>query len=573
MPESTFATCAASPAADAVRFETLAGETHLVAPVVLVTEGVLNGGFLSAEEIQRSVPGWNSVPVTAPPSADLSSHPVDENGEFTTANTVEHWEQYVIGQTFAVEYDDEIRGLRGELWLNIERAKRVGEQAIAVLRRLNDGESLEVSTGYWHAWESESGTFEGQSYDQIQFDLIPDHLATLPNETGACSWADGCGAPRVNALLADGGETEGMVEADTGNGNRITRAVNVLLGNETCACGGHADPDPSANRNASPRTPEYSETETSPAWGEVSLSFEAFRDAYADSDASEWADLSEADRSAIAARSLNGDAGSETFEDGVVLPVVNPASDNLNETGLEAALSRAPQTDGIDADATQSRIRSLLEGEFDRDVSENTNMSNEDDDPEVDIEALAEVSAFDADYLSEHPDVAQGVHESMESAREAATTDPEGEAPEGEADPTGTGNTEADPEGGSGDDDPPAYITHEEAQEMAAQAAQEAVEQAQATDRRVELIETITTHTDREADSLSGLELDSLEIMADMAEERAPDSGPKTGVNYLGRGQPASNTDDEPDPADYASVGALAALTQREAENGTGGDD
>ena len=62
------------------------------------------------------------------------------------------------------------------------------------------GEQVEVSTGYWANVRPSSGKFNGEAYVGIQTNVVPDHLAILEEGAiGACSWKDGCGAPRLNA--------------------------------------------------------------------------------------------------------------------------------------------------------------------------------------------------------------------------------------------------------------------------------------------------------------------------------------------------------------------------------------
>lgn len=205
------ATLNAEPDGDEVRVEEFLGTKHLVAPVVLVREGVLNGGYLSYDEIQESALAWDDRPVTAPPDMSGSGHPTDDEGDFVSARLAEHLERQGVGFLQNVEARDDLatnddenpKGLRGEVWVNLERAKAVGEAAIEAARRLAEGETLEVSTGYYHKLHEHRGRFNGEPYDHEQFDLIPDHLALLPNERGACSWKDGCGAPRVNEVLDD----------------------------------------------------------------------------------------------------------------------------------------------------------------------------------------------------------------------------------------------------------------------------------------------------------------------------------------------------------------------------------
>jgi len=197
----------ATPDGDKVRVEQLRGDTYLVAPTVLVREGVLNGALLAYEAIERSVPGWNGRPVTAPPAANESGHP-RRDGEFVSANQAEFLESMKTGFLQNVEAREDLatpnggesaRGLRGEAWVNLGRTQEVSELAVESARRMAKGEQLEVSTGYFHDVSDRRGTFDGDEYGSEQTDLMPDHLALLPNERGACSWDDGCGAPRANA--------------------------------------------------------------------------------------------------------------------------------------------------------------------------------------------------------------------------------------------------------------------------------------------------------------------------------------------------------------------------------------
>lgn len=227
------ATLNAEPDGDEVRVEEFLGTKHLVAPVVLVREGVLNGGFLSYDEIQESALAWDDRPVTAPPDMDGSGHPTDDEGDFVSARLAENLERQGVGFLQNVEARDDLatnddenpKGLRGEVWVNLERAKAVGEAAIEAARRLAEGETLEVSTGYYHKLHEGRGRFNGEPYDHEQFDLIPDHLALLPNERGACSWADGCGAPRVNEVLDDlgveGNARQYAMAANQEEGDRV----------------------------------------------------------------------------------------------------------------------------------------------------------------------------------------------------------------------------------------------------------------------------------------------------------------------------------------------------------------
>ena len=180
--------------AAALRSEMLHGREHLVAPVVLVREQVLNNGFLPAEEIKTSTPAWNGVPVTI-------GHPTVD-GEPTIANQPDQYEKYAVGLIFNARYDEETTSLLGEAWLDKERAEALGgaaSRAATALASHVDGDNapvLEVSTSYWHQSRLVQGTHNNDAYEHEQFGLVPDHLAILVDEPGACSVEDGCGIPR-----------------------------------------------------------------------------------------------------------------------------------------------------------------------------------------------------------------------------------------------------------------------------------------------------------------------------------------------------------------------------------------
>jgi len=197
------------PDPDAVEVRELRGRKHLVAPVVAVSEGVLNGGFLPFQEIAKSAPGWNGTPVTV-------NHPETDDGDFLPANDPAVLEQYQIGRFLGVEANDESKSLDGQLWIDLVQVKwlvenggDLGDEAKQTVEMVRNAEKLEVSTGYWHGVVQESGEFSGHEFEAVQVELLPDHLAVLPNAEGACNWdgdstQSGCGAPRANAVDVDG---------------------------------------------------------------------------------------------------------------------------------------------------------------------------------------------------------------------------------------------------------------------------------------------------------------------------------------------------------------------------------
>ncbi len=171
-----------------IRYETFGGKKYLVAPVVAIRAGVFNDALNPSDELAASVPSWNGRPLPV-------NHP-KKGDTFVSANSPDVLDSTSIGFFFNARWEDE--ALKGELWVDIDKAKQLGGEALEALQRLQRGEPLEVSTAYYSYDEEIPGRFRGAAYEQIRRDIKPDHVALLPNGTGACSLQDGCGAPRVN---------------------------------------------------------------------------------------------------------------------------------------------------------------------------------------------------------------------------------------------------------------------------------------------------------------------------------------------------------------------------------------
>lgn len=169
--------------------QTLNGREYLVAPMVAIVGGVLNGELVPTDEIGKFPEAWNGIPVPL-------GHPT-QRGAFISANSPEIVESQCVGRFWNARMDGD--KLIGELWLDIEKAKGMGGDALKALERLENGEPTEVSTAYFRELEANRGTFNGEGYVGIARNLRPDHVALLLNQPGACSWKDGCGCPRVNA--------------------------------------------------------------------------------------------------------------------------------------------------------------------------------------------------------------------------------------------------------------------------------------------------------------------------------------------------------------------------------------
>lgn len=164
------------------------GARHVVVPVVMMVEGVHSGSrgplFHSALELGRVVGAWNGIPVTL-------RHP-EVNGQFVSANTPEQLQQS-IGRVFNARMDG--AKLKAEAWINEAALQTMSPQALQAIRQ---GQAIDVSVGVFSDEEVVEGSWNGENYTAIARNHRPDHLALLPGEQGACSWADGCGI-RVNS--------------------------------------------------------------------------------------------------------------------------------------------------------------------------------------------------------------------------------------------------------------------------------------------------------------------------------------------------------------------------------------
>jgi hypothetical protein len=192
------------------REETFQGKTYVVVPVVALVEGVIFA--VNAEEPEfvpadtLSVLGWDGRPC-------MMDHP-ESNGVMISANQPEVLDAYGFGQVFNTVVKKKSLAMEG--WLDPEKAKLVGTDAERVIERAQAGEIVEVSVGVFVAVEETEGEFNGKKYGAIWRDIVPDHLAFLPEGTeGACSADMGCGtralrAARVHQITDKGMEIVSM---------------------------------------------------------------------------------------------------------------------------------------------------------------------------------------------------------------------------------------------------------------------------------------------------------------------------------------------------------------------------
>lgn len=174
-----------------VREEEFEGRPHLVAPVVAIVEGVHNEAFYSAIELARNPEAWNDMPIPA-------FHP-QEDGVHVSARTPALIDTRRIGRFFNGFFDPDGGKLKGEIWIDIEKAEKISPETLVYLRT---GRPLEVSTALFSDPNSVGGEWHGERYIETVRNIRPDHLALLPGGIGACSWADGCGV-RANIKKAN----------------------------------------------------------------------------------------------------------------------------------------------------------------------------------------------------------------------------------------------------------------------------------------------------------------------------------------------------------------------------------
>lgn len=198
-------------AMNGVRFEAMDDVEYMVTPVVALMEIVLNGFLLPAKEIGRFPDTWNGVPVPV-------GHPFDVNGWAVSAKTIDQIFKST-GWLFNVAVDAEDQHkLRGEIWFDIQRAVTMGGDPERAYSQIRNGYQAEVSSAFYADIEQTSGTFDGVEYLGIFRNIVPDHVAILLDEKGACNREDGCGTPQVNV-----------------DDNNTDNTSNLHIGNQTAA--------------------------------------------------------------------------------------------------------------------------------------------------------------------------------------------------------------------------------------------------------------------------------------------------------------------------------------------------
>lgn len=172
------------------RKDTMEGRAYLVAPMVMLVEGVHAGSegplFYPREELEKTPQVWNHKPIVV-------YHPTI-NGEGVSACEPSILTSCKVGVIMNATTDD--GKLKAEAWLDEERLAKVDSRVSDAIAR---NAMVEISTGLFTDNATDPGVFKGKAYNFVARNYRPDHLAILPDIKGACSIADGAGLLRLNS--------------------------------------------------------------------------------------------------------------------------------------------------------------------------------------------------------------------------------------------------------------------------------------------------------------------------------------------------------------------------------------
>ena len=174
-----------------VRHDTMEGRDYLVAPMVMLTEGVHKGSngplYSPRDELSKTPEAWNHKPVVV-------YHPT-MNGMGVSACDPDIITSRKVGVIMNTRFDAKTGKLRAEAWLEKDRVDLVDNR---ISKSLEKNEIMELSTGLFTDNEVVDGEHNGKSYSSVARNYRPDHLALLPDKKGACSIEDGAGFLQLN---------------------------------------------------------------------------------------------------------------------------------------------------------------------------------------------------------------------------------------------------------------------------------------------------------------------------------------------------------------------------------------
>jgi hypothetical protein len=225
-----------------VRRETWEGRQYLVAPLTLIVPGVLNGSrgplYYPLEEVAKDPGIWNGVPLTV-------GHPRDTlTNEHVSGRSPPVIERLGIGYVFNDRLDE--KGHRvAEGWFDIAKTRTVDKR---ILNALEAGKPIELSTGLYTDNEPApaGATANGRPYAFTARNYRSDHVAILPDESGACSVNDGCGV-LVNGVI-DNANPEGCNQYKDCGGDSESGTAKLSVGDAVTYTGVAGGPTPAEFR-------------------------------------------------------------------------------------------------------------------------------------------------------------------------------------------------------------------------------------------------------------------------------------------------------------------------------------
>ena len=176
----------------AIRHDTMEGREYLVAPMVMLTEGVHKGSngplYYPEDELSKTPEAWNHKPVVV-------YHPT-MNGMGVSACDPDIITKRKVGVIMNTRFDSKTGKLRAEAWLEKDRISEIDNR---ISDSLENNSIMEVSTGLFTDNQIEDGEYNGKPYSSVARNYRPDHLALLPDKKGACSIEDGAGLLQLNS--------------------------------------------------------------------------------------------------------------------------------------------------------------------------------------------------------------------------------------------------------------------------------------------------------------------------------------------------------------------------------------
>lgn len=185
----------------APRYTDKVGREHIEVPAIILGQQVIHGAggyefgaeLVCENALYMSINQWNDKPVVIY-HTDGSARDI-ENLENRKVGFVYNAE--IIGNDTENNEKSNIR-IKCMLRLDVELL-REHEDGQTIIDMFDSGRIMEMSTGYYVTnWLWQEGSFRGRDFAAEQVEIMPDHLALLPNAVGAYSVSDGGGANRIN---------------------------------------------------------------------------------------------------------------------------------------------------------------------------------------------------------------------------------------------------------------------------------------------------------------------------------------------------------------------------------------